>query len=103
MSARFVDAGYVLVIPIGGVIFYAAGRHPLAGIAAAFAGVSGGYSANFVLGTIDDDDPTGNRPVGTGGEGAAGGGGSGDDGEAECRRDDPRPITQISCQASHGR
>ena len=25
------------------------------------------------------------------------------DGEAECRRDDPRPITQISCQASHGR
>ena len=42
-----VDAGYVLVIPIGGVIFYAAGRHPLAGIAAAFAGVSGGFSANF--------------------------------------------------------
>ena len=42
-----VDAGYVLVIPIGGVIFYAANRHPLAGIAAAFAGVSGGFSANF--------------------------------------------------------
>ena len=42
-----IDAGYVLVIPIGGVIFYAAGRHPLAGIAAAFAGVSGGFSANF--------------------------------------------------------
>lgn len=42
-----VDAGYVLVIPIGGVVFYAAGRHPLAGIAAAFAGVSGGFSANF--------------------------------------------------------
>jgi len=42
-----VDAGYVLVIPLGGVIFYAAGRHPLAGIAAAFAGVSGGFSANF--------------------------------------------------------
>ena len=40
-----VDAGYVLVIPIGGIIFYAAGRHPLAGIAAAFAGVSGGFSA----------------------------------------------------------
>ena len=37
-----VDAGYVLVIPLGAVIFYAAGRHPLAGIAAAFAGVSGG-------------------------------------------------------------
>lgn len=42
-----IDAGYVLVIPIGGVVFYAAGRHPLAGIAAAFAGVSGGFSANF--------------------------------------------------------
>jgi aminobenzoyl-glutamate transport protein len=42
-----VDAGYVLVIPIGGVIFYAAGRHPLAGIMAAFAGVSGGFTANF--------------------------------------------------------
>ena len=42
-----VDAGYVLVVPMGGVIFYAAGRHPLAGIAAAFAGVSGGFSANF--------------------------------------------------------
>ncbi len=44
-----VDAGYVLVIPVGGVLFYAAGRHPLAGIAAAFCGVSGGFSANFVV------------------------------------------------------
>jgi len=44
-----VDAGYVLVIPLGGIIFYAAGRHPLAGIAAAFAGVSGGFSANFLI------------------------------------------------------
>ncbi|MCB0277832.1 MAG: AbgT family transporter [Calditrichaeota bacterium] len=47
------DAGYVLVIPLGGVIFYAAGRHPLAGIAAAFAGVSGGFSANFIPSGID--------------------------------------------------
>ena len=44
-----VDAGYVLVIPLGAVIFYAAGRHPLAGIAAAFAGVSGGFSATFFV------------------------------------------------------
>ncbi len=36
-----------------GVLFLAAGRHPIAGMAAAFAGVSGGYSANLVLGTID--------------------------------------------------
>jgi aminobenzoyl-glutamate transport protein len=35
------------------VIFLALGRHPLAGMAAAFAGVSGGYSANLLLGTID--------------------------------------------------
>lgn len=47
------DAGYVLVIPLGGVIFYAAGRHPLAGIAAAFAGVSGGFSANIIPSAID--------------------------------------------------
>jgi aminobenzoyl-glutamate transport protein len=46
ISHSAVDAGYVLVIPLGGIIFYAAGRHPLAGIAAAFAGVSGGFSAN---------------------------------------------------------
>ena len=53
VSHSAADAGYVLVIPIGGVIFYAAGRHPLAGIAAAFAGVSGGFSANFIPSGID--------------------------------------------------
>ena len=42
------DAGYVLVVPLGGIIFYAAGRHPLAGLAAAFAGVSGGFSASLM-------------------------------------------------------
>lgn len=52
-SHSAVDAGYVLVVPLGGVIFYAAGRHPLAGIAAAFAGVSGGFSANFVPSSLD--------------------------------------------------
>ena len=53
VSHAAVDAGYVLVIPLGGVIFYAAGRHPLAGLAAAFAGVSGGFSANFVPSSLD--------------------------------------------------
>src|SRR5690606_8792662 len=53
ISHTAVDAGYVLVIPLGGVIYYAAGRHPLAGIAAAFAGVSGGFSANFIPSAID--------------------------------------------------
>ncbi len=53
LSHSAVDAGYVLVIPLGGVIFYAAGRHPLAGITAAFAGVSGGFSANPVPSALD--------------------------------------------------
>ncbi len=53
ISHTAADAGYVLVIPLGGVIFYAAGRHPLAGIGAAFAGVSGGFSANPVPSGID--------------------------------------------------
>ena len=44
---------YVLVIPLGGIIFSSAGRHPLAGIACAFAGVSGGFSANFIPSGID--------------------------------------------------
>lgn len=47
------EVGYVLLVPLAAVIFLAAGRHPLAGLAAAFAGVSGGYSANLLLGTID--------------------------------------------------
>ena len=47
------EVGYVLLVPLAAIIFLAAGRHPLAGLAAAFAGVSGGYSANLFLGTID--------------------------------------------------
>ncbi len=47
------EVGYVLLVPLGAIIFLALGRHPIAGMAAAFAGVSGGYSANLFLGTID--------------------------------------------------
>jgi aminobenzoyl-glutamate transport protein len=47
------DTGYVLVIPLGGIVFAAAGRHPVAGIAAAFAGVSGGFSATFLPSSLD--------------------------------------------------
>lgn len=47
------DAGYVILLPLGAMIFRAYGRHPLAGLAAAFAGVSGGFSANLLIGTID--------------------------------------------------
>ncbi|MEQ8177536.1 MAG: AbgT family transporter [Amphiplicatus sp.] len=47
------DAAYVVLIPLAGVLFAAAGRHPVAGIAAAFAGVSGGFSANLFPGQLD--------------------------------------------------
>ncbi|WMS88231.1 AbgT family transporter [Pleionea litopenaei] len=53
VSHTATDAGYVLVIPLAGIIFYAMGRHPVAGIAAAFAGVSGGFGANFIPSGID--------------------------------------------------
>jgi len=47
------EVGYVLLVPLGAIIFLAVGRHPIAGMAATFAGVSGGYSANLLLGTVD--------------------------------------------------
>lgn len=47
------DAAYVVLIPLAGVIFAAAGRHPIAGIGAGFAGVSGGFSANLLPGQLD--------------------------------------------------
>ncbi|MEM1148965.1 MAG: AbgT family transporter [Pseudomonadota bacterium] len=47
------DAAYVVLIPLAGVLFASARRHPLAGIAAAFAGVSGGFSANIAPGQLD--------------------------------------------------
>lgn len=53
LSHTAADAGYVLVIPLGGILFHAAGRHPLAGIACAFAGVSGGFGANFIPSGLD--------------------------------------------------
>ncbi|HCW52725.1 MAG TPA: aminobenzoyl-glutamate transporter [Clostridium sp.] len=53
MSSIASDAGYVVLIPLGAVIFKSCGRHPLAGIAAAFAGVSGGFSANLFPGSTD--------------------------------------------------
>lgn len=47
------DAGIIILPPLGALLFAAAGRHPLAGLAAAFAGVSGGFSANFLPSTLD--------------------------------------------------
>ncbi len=53
MSNTGGEVGYVLLLPLSAMIFLAVGRHPIAGLAAAFAGVSGGYSANLLLGTVD--------------------------------------------------
>jgi aminobenzoyl-glutamate transport protein len=53
MSNMASEIGYVLLVPLAGLLFKAAGRHPILGMAAGFAGVSGGYSANLLLGTID--------------------------------------------------
>jgi len=53
MSNLGADVGYVLLIPLAATIFHAVGRHPLAGLAAAFAGVSGGFSANLLISAID--------------------------------------------------
>ncbi|MBM3284392.1 MAG: AbgT family transporter [Candidatus Aminicenantes bacterium] len=47
------EAGYVILIPLGAMIFHALGRHPMAGLAAAFCGVSGGFGANFLIGSVD--------------------------------------------------
>ena len=47
------ELGYVVLVPLAGLVFYSLGRHPIAGMAAAFAGVSGGYSANLFIGTVD--------------------------------------------------
>ena len=53
LSSLAADTGYVVLVPLAGIVFLAAGRHPVAGIAAAFAGVSGGYSANLLIGPLD--------------------------------------------------
>jgi aminobenzoyl-glutamate transport protein len=53
MSNMASEIGYVLLVPLAALVFVAAGRHPILGMAAAFAGVSGGYSANLLIGTID--------------------------------------------------
>ncbi len=47
------EAGYVILIPLGAIIFHTLGRHPIAGLAAAFCGVSGGFGANFLIGSVD--------------------------------------------------
>lgn len=52
-SSIAADAGYIVLIPLGAVIFASVGRHPLAGLSATFAGVAGGFSANLSITSLD--------------------------------------------------
>lgn len=53
LSSLALDAGYVVLPPLAGALFLAAGRAPLAGIAAVTAGVTCGFSANLFITGLD--------------------------------------------------
>ena len=53
MSSMAADAGYVVLTPLGALLFASVRRHPIAGLAAAYAGVSGGFSANLLITALD--------------------------------------------------
>lgn len=54
LSSMFYDAAYVILIPVAAILFMNLGRHPSAGICAAFAGISFGYGANIVVNGVDN-------------------------------------------------
>ncbi|MCY4043954.1 MAG: AbgT family transporter, partial [Cellvibrionales bacterium] len=53
LSSMAADSGYVILLPLSALLFKSAGRPPIAGIATAFAGVSGGFGANLLVGPFD--------------------------------------------------
>jgi aminobenzoyl-glutamate transport protein len=53
LSSVASDAGYLVLIPLGAAAFLSLGRHPLAGLAAAFAGVAGVFGVNFLIVPLD--------------------------------------------------
>ncbi len=53
MSNVASDAGYLVLPPLCAMLYASLGRHPLAGVAAVFAGVAGGFSANLLVSTLD--------------------------------------------------
>jgi aminobenzoyl-glutamate transport protein len=53
LSSIASDAGYLVLIPLGAAAFYSLGRHPLVGLAAAFAGVAAAFGVNFLVKPID--------------------------------------------------
>lgn len=55
ISSMFFEVGYVILIPIAAILFMNLGRHPSAGVCAAFAGVTFGYGANIVVNSLDSN------------------------------------------------
>lgn len=53
MSHHASDAAYVVIIPLAALAFASAGRHPLTGVAIAYAGISGAFAGNLVPGQFD--------------------------------------------------
>ena len=53
LSSVASDAGYLILVPLGAAAFLSVGRHPLAGMAACFAGVGAVFGVNPILGPID--------------------------------------------------
>ena len=53
LSSIASDAGYLVLIPLGAAAFKSVGRNPLAGMAAAFAGVAAGFGVNFLITPLD--------------------------------------------------
>ena len=53
LSSVASDAGYLVLIPLGAVAFQSVGRHPLAGLAAAFAGVGATFGVNVIITPTD--------------------------------------------------
>ena len=69
LSSVATDAGYLILIPLGAAAFLSVGRHPLAGMAAAFAGVSAVFGVNVLITPTDSmiTEIT-NEAIGSGGE-----------------------------------
>jgi aminobenzoyl-glutamate transport protein len=53
LSSVATDAGYLILIPLGAAAFLSVGRHPVAGIAAAYAGVSASFAVNILIAPLD--------------------------------------------------
>jgi len=53
MSSIAADAGYLVLVPLGAAAFHSMGRHPLAGLAAAFSGVAAVFLVNLFVTPTD--------------------------------------------------